>query len=376
MLNYSNFILEGVEELILESIDNGLFVLSGQLCDILNDVVDSNKDYSRIAKVFLDLDVTYHDKLAMSYFDVGSDNQSITYLNPVKVNKIRKEKGWTISDAIKNLMSKNSIRIGKLANKVIELHNKKFAQNLVFTPPEIEDFVNAYKAHWDFENNKMSNLKLVSGSIISYWYWENNYHSENGTLGNSCMRHDFCAEYLDIYTHSKNVSMLILLTPENKISGRAIIWELTDGSLFMDRVYTNDDSDVNLFIKWAELNNCAYKLEQNSRVGNIVKDGKTSDLKLEVKVYSVDYDSRFDEKFPYMDTLKYFYWKEGVLRNWKDLNKTPFIFLEDAEGSFECPTCFGGFIDCESCYSGVSDCERCEGVGQVKCPTCGGFTNL
>lgn len=385
MLNYPNFILEKLENLILESINDGLFIFSSELCDILNEIIDSNKEYSKIAKVFLDLDITYHDKLAMSYFDVGSDNQSITYLNPTKVNKIRKEKGWTVSDSIKNLSSKNSIRIGRLVNKVIELHNKKFRQNLVFTPPEIEDFVNAYKSHWDFQNDKMSNLKLISGSLISYWYSENNYHSESGTLGNSCMRHDYCTEYLDIYTHSKSVSMLILLTPENKISGRAIIWKLTDGSLFMDRVYTNDDSDVNLFIKWAEINNCAYKLDQNSRVGNIVKGGKTSDLKLEAKVYSVDYDSRFDEKFPYMDTLKYFYWKEGVLRNWTDLDKVPFVILEDTEGSCECLRCGNdGLIDCEECYGSgallpdspdVVDCEKCEGVGQVKCLTCAGFSN-
>jgi hypothetical protein len=50
----------------------------------------------------------------------------------------------------------------------------------------------------------------------------------------------------------------------DKISGRAIIWTLDDGMVFMDRVYTVNDSDVELFKMYAKQKGWAYKYGQNS----------------------------------------------------------------------------------------------------------------
>jgi hypothetical protein len=405
MFKYRDFVLEKKIDLILESLDDLPFILSNELCSILEDMYDSNKKYSKIAKIFLDLDLSYHEKLNLSYLDIGDDNQSIKFLDPKKAKKIQLDNSWTVADVFKNVESSNSIKIGRLTNKVIELYNKKFSETLFsgrilkFTNSEIEDFVNAYKSYYDFLNNKMDSLELVSGNEINFWYAEENYSTKNGTLGNSCMRYEECNDYLDLYNSSKSVSLLILKQPNNTVSARALVWELTDGSIFMDRIYTNDDSDTNLFIKWCEDNSCGYKFEQNSKGGHIClpkNDFKPMPVKLEAKVYSTNFNNREYEKFPYMDTLKYYYWKEGIVRNYITYSSS-FVILQDTDGWCTCEDCQNdGIVDCEVCSgngevdcgecledtcdkcdgSGYKKCVDCSGDGHIKCGVCGGFSSI
>lgn len=185
MFKYKDFIKESKVDLILESLDGLPFILSNELCNILEDMYDSNEKYSKIAKIFLDLDLSYHQKLNLSYLDVGDDNQSIKFLDPKKARQIQLDNSWTVSDIFKNVESSNSIKIGRLTNKAIELYNKKYEKDLKFTATEIEDFVNAYKSYYDFLNNKMDSLQLVSGNEINFWYAEENYSTKNGTLARS-----------------------------------------------------------------------------------------------------------------------------------------------------------------------------------------------
>lgn len=398
MFKYQDFILEKYVNLILESLENEqLFILSDELCDILTLIHETEKKYSKIANLFLNLDITGHEKLNMSYFDVGDDNQSIKFLDPVKANKLQITNDWTHSQVFKNVDKVSTIKIGRLTKKVIELYNKKFEKDLKFTDSEIEDFINAYKSYYDFKNNKMDSLKLMSGNKINYYYAEENYNNSNGTLGNSCMRYDECNDYLDLY-NGGNVNLLVLMTPNNKISARALVWELTDGTRFMDRIYTNDDSDINLFIKWCEDNSCSYKFEQNSKTGAVClyeNNFEPQFVKLESIVNSTNFENRKYEKFPYMDTLKYYYWKEGVVRNFKESDGF-YVELEDTDGwcsckdcgnygTKECETCSSsGTQACESCtedgceecnLTGEKECVVCLGKSEVVCNTCGGFSS-
>jgi hypothetical protein len=399
MLPYSKFILEKFENIILESVGTLPFILSNELHDIFNKMTESNKKYSKLSNLYLMLDLSYHSKLNISYLDKGDDNQSIKFTDPAKVDKILINNSWTIGDFFDNYDSKNSIRIGKLTNKVIDLYNSKYGKDLSFTDSEIEDFVNAYKSYYDY--NKMDNFKIVGGSLINYWYSEENYQNNKGTLGNSCMRYVECNENLDMYGNSKNIKLLILVSPENRLSGRALLWDLVDGSKFMDRIYTVDDSDVGLFIDWAEKNKYKYKFEQNSRLGaiclpenNYEPSSSIEDGKMECQVYETDFNNREYEKFPYMDTMKYYYWKEGVLRNFKKYGSY-FVTLEDTDGWCDCVDCGNdGTMECSECNSqgevickkceekgcdecsdGWTTCVVCDGETVVKCETCGGFSN-
>lgn len=385
MIKYKDFISEQIENLILESIgDRFPFILSDELHDIMASISEGSSSYE-IADIYINLDSSRVNELKMSYFDIGDDNQSITFLDPSKVSKIRNENHWSIKGVFNNIKSKSSIKVGRLTKKVIEIYNEVNGEERTFSTSDIEKFVNAYKAQYDYNKNKSENFKLVGGSLIVRYYNGDNYQNGmKGTLGNSCMKYDECSGYFQIYTDSKNVKLLILKTPSEKISGRALIWELKDGTKFMDRIYTNQDSDSRLFIKWAEENNCAYKFSQNSHVGPICMPDKNWEpvrgMKQECEVIKVDFERRRMFEFPYMDTLKYYYFKEGIVANYEDDSRY-YVVLEDTggwcycnkcdnEGSFACDECNGGSVSCSSCHG--SGCEDCEENGWVDCPDCNG----
>lgn len=187
-----------------------------------------------------------------------------------------------------------SISVGRFVNKLLRLNN------INFTTKELEDFVNKFKSQYDIEFNSI-NLKLLKGKEILNGYLYTNYSNpRKGTIWSSCMRYDKCQNYLDIYTDNENVQLLVLLDPDDKIKGRAIVWKLESGKFFMDRIYTIDDSDVNIFINFAKENNWIYKKSQNSSVYDI-SDGTL----LSSVLYENDTDLSFllSMEYPYMDTM-------------------------------------------------------------------------
>ena len=101
----------------------------------------------------------------------------------------------------------------------------------------------------------------------------------------------------------------------DKITGRALLWKVEDNSgssfEFMDRIYTNSDSDQDLFKQFATRNNLWYKKVQNSDENFDMIKGQ------EVKkdpVVVVNLKS-WTETFPYVDTLKFFNLHTGKLSN-------------------------------------------------------------
>ena len=55
-----------------------------------------------------------------------------------------------------------------------------------------------------FATNKID-FELVGGDDIQYYYHEDQYANECGTLGDSCMRHDSCQSYFGVY---KDLSLI------------------------------------------------------------------------------------------------------------------------------------------------------------------------
>ena len=78
--------------------------------------------------------------------------------------------------------SRSDAKIGKL---VTNLFPGKY------TDKEVEDFVNKFKA----KSKSSAVFELVEGDEIIKWYNVENYISEAGELGNSCMRHKYCSKY-------------------------------------------------------------------------------------------------------------------------------------------------------------------------------------
>ena len=218
--------------------------------------------------------------------------------------------------------SRNKIKIGRLVRAILGVANVKFVDK------DIEDFVNQYKATYDFINDALSRFDLVDGNKISYWYNKENYEKDDGTLGNSC-RADVDSYYFDIYTKNPNQVKLAILYDDNgtkpnegrytsdKIKGRALVWSAkADGVSinFMDRIYTINDSDVELFKQYAEKNGIWYKVRQDSNNECTITNG--TEKKTPTIIVNLN-DGDFDH-YPYLDTLCYVNSETGELSNDRD----------------------------------------------------------
>ena len=231
--------------------------------------------------------------------------------------------------------SRNNIKIGRLVRAILT------ASKISFTDSEIEQFTNTYKATYDFAKDALKQFDIVKGDKIAYWYDEENYVSGGGSLNNSCMA-SVNPDYFDIYTENPQVSLVILYGDggsiesekytDDRIKGRAILWDAKlDGQpvKFMDRIYTSQDADVELFKQFAEKNGWWFKKRQSMEPNEDFTDGNSSKKgTIEVKLDDADFS-----EYPYCDTICYIDSDTGMASNkyWDDSNR----MLRDTGGSYE-----------------------------------------
>ena len=123
--------------------------------------------------------------------------------------------------------------------------------------PEVsEATVNAY-----IEYNKMltcfdSNLfSVVTGDDIIKYYLKDSYFRMTGELGNSCMRDSSKSHVIKFYTKNSNFRLLIMKAGQtDSIMARALLVTTTDGTVFMDRIYSVDTKLITLFHRYAKEN--------------------------------------------------------------------------------------------------------------------------
>jgi hypothetical protein len=236
--------------------------------------------------------------------------------------------------------NRNPIRIGRLVNAILT------AAKIKVTSQEVEQFTNQWKSAYDMMNDAFMKFDVVSGYDIVKWYDENNYESDESTLGGSCMRYDYCQEFFGIYTENSDVVKLVILYSDidgkikdgkytaPTIKGRAILWKTNQGDMFMDRVYTNNDSDVELFKQFAEKNGWWCKKVQNSHNKFTAQRGTS----FKEPIYSIDLNWADHEYYPYVDTLSLLKLNQldsrdssGVLSNDSDTIDAQYE-LRDTEG--------------------------------------------
>jgi len=213
---------------------------------------------------------------------------------------------------------RNNMKVGRLVRGILTSAGIDFAER------DIETFVNKYKSQFDIVNDGFKLFELVKGDDIAKWYSYENYYSLDSTLGNSCMRSVYHT-YFNIYCKNSNCSLLVLFSDDTKmkIKGRALVWKTVQGDIFMDRIYTNSDSDVNMFIKYSQYNGWWRKMSQTSSSNFNVTDGN---IQKNVR-YSVQLEESKFTKYPYMDSLKNINFKSKLISN----NQ----FMIDADGFME-----------------------------------------
>ena len=131
-------------------------------------------------------------------------------------------------------------------------------------------------------------------------------------------------DYFNIYTQNSQVSLVILYDDNGNIEdgkytdklikGRAILWECEiDGekSTFMDRIYTANDSDTDLFKQFAEKNGWWYKNSQSMEPNETFTDGNT---KKRARII-VNLDDAVWSEYPYCDTMCYIFSSANIASN-------------------------------------------------------------
>lgn len=193
-------------------------------------------------------------------------------------------------------ISRQEIRIGRAMRSLLN------AKKLTFTDAEIETFVNEFRSILSVMNDVFSRFEIVDGEDLLFWYKRENYESRTmGNLGTSCQavgRKDWLEIYID---NPDTVKLLILKSFENpnKIVGRALLWNLEGGKKLMDYVYTNKDSDRNVFKEFAKSK------------GYIIRDdGDNETLVAHTKPKPEGYNS-----YPSIDTMRHWDRNTGKLSN-------------------------------------------------------------
>jgi len=230
-----------------------------------------------------------------SYIDLTDNGDMLSFLSSDRMYDYEEREHFWSS-------KKRSVaRVGKLVGRLLPVLSSK----------DIEDFVNAYRS--EFNTNNDISFEIVNGNDIIKYYNGSTYEQGNGSLNRSCMRHDKCCKYMDIYRQNSNINMVILLNKKKRrILGRALLWKLTEpsGIYLMDRIYTVDDSIVHLFKKIAKKNGWLYKTKQTFDCVDVIDtDEKEKFIKMKVQLEcGSDY-------YPYLDTLLYFNRKNLYLTN-------------------------------------------------------------
>lgn len=282
---------------------------------------------------------------------------------------------YLLKDIDKSSTKPAEIRIGRAIKQLLK------GAGIEKSDADIEKFVNKWKSRIKYEVDKFDFFKLVKGDDIRKWYHEDKYKKDGGTLNGSCMRYSSCQSYFDIYTKNpSHCQMLILVDDTDRLTGRALVWKLRDGETFMDRIYSTNDSDVDLFKSYAIKEGWYYKGSQNNEPDEtiIAPEGEKN-----ISNLFVDLDTDF-KYYPYMDTLRYLSKSDGYITNCYDVS---YLKLDDTEGTYRCPRCNGDDtircpecdgdrrIDCDECDGGRIDCDNCTS-GRVDCDECNGSGNI
>jgi hypothetical protein len=170
-------------------------------------------------------------------------------------------------------------------------------------------------------------FKIVRGNDILLWYDEDKYegNTKTGILGNSCMRYESCKDFFEIYTENNNIcKMLIYVSEQNLLLGRALLWKTTCKIKIMDRVYSNQSVEL-LFNKWAKKNK--YLLKKETLVEKFTISTKHNDFTY----------------YPYMDTFFQIYDNE-ITNFYRQDNWSDFVgiaqgtngYLEDDDNYSTC----------------------------------------
>lgn len=279
------------------------------LSDELKSIMEEIKENSSVARLLLsEHNISDLRKDYVNYLSISNlDKTKISYLTNERMDSISEELDpWTYNKRF-------FARPASVVNKIFkDIHDK-----------DLEIFNNLYKS---ILCKIKFTFRILNGNDVKLYYHGDRYRTSSGSLGNSCMKYDNCQRYMNLYVdNSDTISMLGMFDDDNLLMGRALLWNF-DSNKVMDRIYTINDEELSYqFKKWANANGYMYKYEQRwNNSLSFEMCGKKIDKKFSVKLKNWKYD-----RYPYMDTFKFFDKANGILYNYNDNNTLTILCAPD-----------------------------------------------
>lgn len=323
-------------ELILEaclSVHNDLL---GRLKRISKGGDKASKIAKKIYDYIADEEWLSSEDIKQDFFNITNTNDKLSFLQSNRINSEPYDSS-----------ARGELKIGRALRYICGLYE------IDVTDKNIEDLVNKYKSVAE-DTDDGPKFKFLIGNDIIKGYDTDNYASERGCLGDSCMNDE--SSYFDIYTdNKKNVRLLILEDDNGAITGRALVWKLDmspcDAEYFMDRVYSNYDHQVDTFKEYANSNGWMYKKRMsygNYESVQFVYKGQDVFGEIRVKLSGDFYE------YPFIDTLSFLSREKNELSN---IPSRRCYILHDTDGERErCYGCKGRMKNdklCSECSQGV-----------------------
>ncbi len=149
-------------------------------------------------------------------------------------------------------------------------------------------------------------INVVEGEDIRHWYNERNHNRDYqlSSLSSSCMRHQGCQPYMDLYVQNPSVCQMMIITEKDnnnvdKLVARALLWTTNCETKIMDRIYGNDKY-IQVAKQWASNNGYLYKTRQSydEPRGFINAIGECI-----CQDYDIDVKYPNGSRLPYLDTF-------------------------------------------------------------------------
>lgn len=187
--------------------------------------------------------------LSTNYFDITSidlDKESIDNMTFIPARRFLDENREKY---------RQTSRVGRVLRKL----------NYTYSDKQIEEFSEKFR-NIVKDMKSPSELNIVRGGDISYWYLEDRYLKAGGSLNSSCMRYANAQSRVKFYDLFPEKIGLLIMTKGGKLLGRALVWKLDDGRTYMDRIYTVYQLDYYSFVNYAKDNNMLVRGENREKL--------------------------------------------------------------------------------------------------------------
>lgn len=248
----------------------------------------------------------------VSYIGIGNQKDTLTFVTANKILEDEYLKTFYNTDELYN-----KIKNAKIEKNIFEIKIGRFIRKIFnnkFSDKQIDDFVQEWKAI--FSETDLQ-FKILGNDYIPWAYSSINYTQlgqYNSSLMSSCMND---VSFINFYKEvcSKNVKIIVLINKiddndikKNHIFGRALLWELSNGEKFMDRIYHVFPENHVQFENYAKENYFIYQKNGYIEKGNNIVDTKIF-VELNKDFDFIDYFMKYvdsgQKDFPYLDTLCY-----------------------------------------------------------------------